>query len=127
MKPDDHVTKDIRWRELACKDGTAVPAAYEGNAREAARRVQIVRDFFAAPADIHCGYRTAEHNAAVSGATESQHLTASAIDFEIRGVPAATVRVVVEGLIRLGVLPDGGLGAYPGFTHLDIRPHRARW
>lgn len=122
-----HLTKDITLEELACKDGTPVPHEYIKNAERVAGRGQVLRDFFDAPIDIHCGYRTAAHNAEVKGAEHSQHLTASAIDFSIRGVPPAEVRKVFEALVRIGVLPDGGLGAYDTFTHLDIRPAHARW
>lgn len=127
MNPDDKVTKNIWWSELACKDGTPVPAQYRDNAVRVAKRVQVVRDFFNKPVDISSGYRTEKHNAEVRGEAKSQHLTASAIDFSIRGVPAANVRKAIEGLIRIGALADGGLGAYDTFTHLDIRAKRARW
>jgi hypothetical protein len=119
--------KNFSLSEMACRDGTPVPAEYEANAHEVLRRLQIVRDFFAAPIKIRSGYRTEAHNTEVSGASQSQHLTASAADFVVTGYSAAEVREVLEGLIRIGVLPDGGIGAYLTFTHLDIRGERARW
>jgi uncharacterized protein YcbK (DUF882 family) len=112
---------------MRCKDGTPVPAEFEANAHEVLRRLQILRDFFDAPIRIRSGYRTQKHNDEVGGASQSQHLTASAADFVVNGYSAAQVREVIEGLIRIGVLPDGGVGAYLTFTHLDIRGERARW
>jgi len=33
----------------------------------------------------------------------------------------------IEGLIRLGLIQNGGLGRYGTFTHYDIRATAARW
>lgn len=111
---------------MNCRDGSKVPAEYEANAYEVLRRLQVVRDFYGKPVRIKSGYRTAEHNKAVGGATNSQHLTASAADFVVEGVSPAQVRETLEGLIRIGAIPDGGIGSYLTWTHLDSGSPR-RW
>lgn len=86
----------------------------------------MVRDFFDAPLHIKSGYRTAEHNKAVGGVDKSFHLTASAIDFNVDGRSPRQVYEALLGLIRVGALPDGGIGLYLTFVHYDLGPAR-RW
>lgn len=127
MNPDDKVTKNITWGELACNDGTPVPPEHRDNAKRIAALVQVVRDFYGLPVDINSGFRTITYNAKVGGEPGSKHLSASAIDFNIRGIPAPDVRKTIDGLIRLGLIPNTvGIGAYAEFTHLDSGPRR-RW
>ncbi len=124
---NDRVTKNITWGEAACNDGTPVPPEYRDNARRIGALVQVVRDFHGLPADVNSWYRTITYNAKVGGERGSKHLTASAIDFNIRGIPPAQVRQTIEGLIRLGLIPSTvGVGAYADFTHIDLGPRR-RW
>ncbi|MGE0200351.1 MAG: YcbK family protein [Candidatus Melainabacteria bacterium] len=85
-----------------------------------AQRLQVVRDLLNRPVHINSGYRNPEHNAAVGGARNSYHLLGMAADVVIAGMPARAVQAFLKHW-------SGGLGAYAGFTHLDIRPERARW
>jgi uncharacterized protein YcbK (DUF882 family) len=127
MNPDDKITKHITWGESTCKDGTVVPPEYRQNAMRIGTIVGVVRDFYGLPADINSWYRTLSYNAKVGGEPGSKHLTASAIDFNIRGIPPAEVRKTIDGLIRLGLIPNTvGIGAYDSFTHIDLGPRR-RW
>ncbi len=120
--------RNFTLSEMDCHDGSPVPAEYEANAKEVLRRLQIVRDFFGnRPIKINSGYRTPTHNLRERGSPNSQHLTASAADFTVKGYSPAQVRDAIEGLIRVGALPEGGLGTYITFVHIDIRPARARW
>ena len=86
------------------------------------------------------GYRSPEHNLAMSGADASQHVEGKAADFllPVRGRKLGPVRRawrvlkfrrLVLRMYRDGFLPDlSGIGAYPwrGFVHLDFfGPKRA--
>ena len=76
----------------------------------------------------------------VFGASKSQHLSGRAVDFSIGDVDRNGVieectdkRIVLEILSR-EVVPDGGLGLYPGdenresmAAHIDVRGHCSRW
>jgi uncharacterized protein YcbK (DUF882 family) len=74
-------------------------------------------------ARIRAGHHDAEH---------SQHIEGRALDIIVAGVPANVVHDTALRLYREGKLQIGGLGRYPGFTHIDIRPlgpgeHLAQW
>lgn len=95
--------------------------------------LQCVREHFGQPVHITSGYRTAAHNAACGGATDSQHLLSKAADFWVEGVTVAAVADYLETL-----LPGrGGIGRYPkdaahpgrktGWVHVDTRGPKARW
>jgi hypothetical protein len=76
------------------------------------------------PIIIHSGYRTARTNSEVGGVFNSYHLRAMAADFNIDGVPLAYTRNVCLSRPIIG-----GVGYYPGDTHMhiDCRGYRAYW
>lgn len=67
-------------------------------------------------AELHCvsGYRSVASNRLVGGVDDSTHLVAKAADlwFPPDKLPEAVERAVA--------LRAGGVGAYPGFVHLDV-------
>ena len=72
---------------------------------------------------ITSAYRTPPHNKAVGGTTYSQHLYGRAADIKVSGASPAKVAAYAETL-----LPNtGGIGTYPTFTHIDVRPTKSRW
>lgn len=74
------------------------------------------------PIHINSGCRCPTRNREVGGVRNSQHLRGTAADIVIAGMHPDEVADLVEAM-----LPNGGLGRYPSFTHLDVRGHRARW
>lgn len=79
------------------------------------------------PVHILSGYRSPPYNRAIGGATKSQHMAGRAADIVIDGVRPAYVHGLILEL-QLEGTRIGGLGRYPGFVHVDIRPGRlARW
>ncbi len=79
---------------------------------------------------ILSGYRSEEYNKAISGAPRSQHVEGRAADIRVEGVPAGEVHEAMLRLCMGGRVPQvRGLGAYPSFTHVDIRPtvRLVRW
>ena len=74
------------------------------------------------PVAVSPGYRCPAHNRAVGGAPESQHLPGNAADTVVSEVSPERVAAKAE------VLKFPGVGRYPSFTHVDVRPNGpARW
>ncbi len=81
-------------------------------------RLQELREQLG-PIRITSGYRCQAHNAAVGGASGSQHLVGTATDIVAAGMTAGEVAAQCEHF--------DGLGRYVDFTHINSRGHRARW
>lgn len=123
------------WIELACHDGSEIPDAVRPALRMLCNTVlEPLRARWGGPIVIVSGYRTEEWNKRVGGAPKSQHVRGTAAD--IRPVSLTRVqdlRLLIEDMIRDGELQTlGGLGAYKGWIHVDVRPkgsdgHLARW
>lgn len=112
---------DWRWpsfspQELACR-GTGKLMINEA----ALDRLQALRDRLGKPLIVNSAYRSPEHNKAVGGAKNSQHLQAKAFDVRMDNHdPAAFIAAAkAEGFT--------GIGTYPrqGFVHIDIGPARS--
>lgn len=119
-------------REFACKDGRQVPKiALPALDRLADRVLEPMRAKFG-PCHVLSGYRPADYNRRIGGATFSQHiyeLTPSSVAADLtfaKGTPTEWYREADRILNRLGY---GGAGHYPrsGFVHVDNRPTPARW
>jgi uncharacterized protein YcbK (DUF882 family) len=111
--------------ELACKDGNPVPKALYDNATKVCERAQKLRDLVG-PLKVMSGYRTPAHNKKVGGAKGSWHVKAGALDLKSYEKSAAELAAIYEELIKTGSVPDGGLGVYSSWIHIDIGPAR-RW
>lgn len=97
--------------------GGRVPDQYRANAQATLELLQTVRDALGVPVVITDGYRSPAHNAEVPGSVlNSQHLTASAADFD---VPSLTKRAV--GLL-LDAAQDS-LGDYHQFIYYLTDDH----
>ena len=73
------------------------------------------------PIIINSGWRGVQLNKEIGGASRSQHLFGRAADIVIVGVGFKQVQRTLDPIW------PGGLGYGNGFTHLDIRPQRARF
>lgn len=128
------ITEHFSLGEWACHDGSDYPVHWiETRLRPLCEQLEIVRDAIrrehrTAVVRILSGYRSPAHNKSIGGAKHSQHMEGRAADIQVVGVPAGTVHWIVLDLYKAGHLAIGGLGDYPGFTHVDTRPGRlARW
>ena len=133
--------------EFASHDGADFPPEALRNLSKLMAMLDDIREAWQGPITVVSGYRSPEMNAAlveaskkrnggVSGvATDSQHMRGTAAD--IRPHQPTTERVarlyeMIRGMYGRGELPDlGGLGRYPGWSHVDVREkaggHLAQW
>lgn len=121
------LSKYFTWEEAACNDGTKVPEDLKPAVIETAYHMDDIRTFFGVVITVNSWYRTKEYNKKIGGKPSSKHLQGIAVDFVVKGVATKQVREALEGLIRLGVIPQGGIGAYDRFVHYDCRGTKARW
>ena len=123
------LSKNFDLREFNCKDkdGTPVPTELMPNVYELAQNLQVLRDHINIPIHINSGYRTEAHNEAVGGSKNSRHLLAEAADITTRDLSPKQLYSIIEKLIQAGEIKQGGLKAYKGFTHYDVRGTKARW
>ena len=119
-----------------CRDGSQTPQAALERLRVLHGALLVLRDHARSPeggnlpgaeVQILSGYRSPSYNAKVGGEPNSKHMKGEAADIVILGTVPSMVHQWIATLIKCGKMPQGGLGAYPGFTHYDIRGTRARW
>lgn len=79
------------------------------------------------PVNVTSGYRDPSHNAAVGGASGSQHLGGKALDLSLAGLSDEQKRATIAAF--QGNPGIGGFGYYPksDSIHVDIRPGKAAW
>lgn len=117
--------------EFDCRDGTPVPDELCPGLKTFAGYIQTMRTFIGAPITILSGYRHDAYNQRIGGAKRSYHVYDKrpgkyAVDMVPRGLQPAAFKEMIEGLIRLDLVPDGGLGLYDKWVHYDTGPRR-RW
>lgn len=80
------------------------------------------------PVRINSGYRSADYNKVVGGASESLHRRFSALDIRMEGITPGAIAAKLETHTDSHQF---GVGVYDGFVHLDTRGllgmPRARW
>ena len=117
---DGKVSKHFRVREFASKDGTDKVLIDDDlvtlleNIREAAGGKAVT---------INSGYRSPEHNKAVGGVSNSQHVKGTAADIVVEDTDPLTVGQIAEHYLN----KKGGIGVYQTFTHVDTRAKKSRW
>ena len=116
---EKNVSRNFKVKEFGCRDGTdVIPIDME-----LVQVLQDVRDHFHAPVTINSAYRTILYNKKVGGVTASQHIRGTAADIQVKGVAPDEVHAYL-----IGKYPDSyGIGKYQTFTHIDVRPSKARW
>jgi uncharacterized protein YcbK (DUF882 family) len=114
----------LAWSELACKDAARTPYPQEWRPSRGAalgRVFERIRAEMGVPLLVLSGYRTPEHNRRVGGAKLSQHVEGRAIDLKPpKGITPHNFYLRVRGLV--GDSEIRGLGIYPTFLHVDVRP-----
>ena len=121
------LTKNFHLLEFCCNDGVGVPSIYLDNVKKLANNLQVLRDELNSPIVINSAYRHTAYNKRINGVKNSQHLTASASDINVKGFTPEEVAETILKLIKSGKMDEGGVGLYNGFVHYDIRGKKARW
>ena len=124
------LTKNFNKREFDCKCGCEMPSSVFYEIEELANELQTIRDRFNAPIQINSAYRCPSHNKAIGGVSNSQHVLGKASDIVIKGYTPDEVADELEVMLEdecLFPFHLGGIGRYNTFTHIDIRPGKARW
>ena len=85
--------------------------------------LEDIRHHFEMPVTINSAHRCQDHNEAVGGASNSQHLYGRAADIVVQDIPPNEVYNYV-----LRYHPHMSIGKYNTFTHIDSRTNGpARW
>ncbi|WP_303315276.1 D-Ala-D-Ala carboxypeptidase family metallohydrolase [Flavivirga abyssicola] len=121
------LTTNFSKVEFESRDGFQMPDDILENIKELAENLQVVRDYLKEPIHINSGYRSPNHNSAIGGELDSQHLLGKAADFSVRNYTAKDISLIFERMINNGEIKQGGVGLYNGFVHYDIRGTKARW
>lgn len=120
MDRDLQLTPHFKLGELMCPGIDMVPNDIFNNLKILALALERVREKLGKPILITSGYRTPAHNQKVGGSRRSFHLQGMAADIVVVGLSAQTVQAKLKDW-------PGGLGYGSNFTHLDIRPYKARF
>lgn len=124
------LTENFNKREFDCKCGCEMPSSVFYEIEELANELQTIRDRFNAPIQINSAYRCLSHNKAIGGVSNSQHVLGKASDIVVKGYTSDEVADELEVMLEdecLFPFHLGGIGRYNTFTHIDIRPSKARW
>lgn len=116
-------TEHFSWRELLIgQKDPAGPEVFDNLAR-VARVLEAYRNGVLCnrPIIITSGWRSAEHNRKIGGAANSYHVKGMAADFVCEGLSPQAVQS------RLDPVHKGGMEWASSWTHIDIRPYRARF
>ena len=103
--------------EFACKCG----CGFDTIDSATLETLEEIRHHFGSPVTVTSACRCPEHNKAVAGISNSQHLKGRACDIQVKDVSPTEVQLFALGL---GV----SVGCYQNFTHIDTRSAGpARW
>lgn len=120
------MTKNFKIKEFECK-GCKVPLEVYENIIKLSNQLQFLRDYTGRPIKINSGYRCPKYNKKIGGVKNSQHLLGKAADIVVESLKPIEVFALIEDLIDMGLMLQGGLGLYDTFVHYDIRKTKARW
>ena len=121
------MTNNFSLKEFESRDGSKMPSNVYLNIVKLVGQLQFLRDYTGRAITVNSGYRSPEYNAKIGGVKNSQHLLGKAADITIEGLKPAEVYRIINELIDMGLMLQGGLGSYKSFTHYDIRKTKARW
>ncbi len=120
ISPDAYITANFSWREVLKNQTDKPTLKILQNLAEVIKILQKYRNtiFKSSPIIITSGWRSAQYNKKIGGASRSYHLSGMALDFYIPSIPVKTVNQLIKNY------HTGGKGYGTGFSHIDIGPNR---
>lgn len=112
----EHFTRD----EFRCACG----CGFDAIDPKLVEALETLRRAVRVPIHILSGCRCLAHNRAVGGATASQHLSGTAADITVPGVP---IRQVCQMAMRIPAFTGFGLDEQRHMLHVDVRETPAKW
>lgn len=101
--------------EFSCPCCGQLPDKYLDNVVSLVWVLEQIRNDLGKPIFVTSGYRCPAHNEDVGGVSNSQHLTASAVDFTVDSVsPSVLAMLAFKYNIR-------SIGIGDDFVHIDLR------
>lgn len=119
------LSDNFKLEEFQCKCGCEMPRNVIENIFKLVDQLQIVRDIYG-PLNVNSAYRCESHNKSIGSNSSSQHVLGKAADITAELTPDELADAIEED-INNNIVKFGGLGRYNTFTHVDIRPNKARW
>ncbi|MHA1067019.1 D-Ala-D-Ala carboxypeptidase family metallohydrolase [Enterobacter ludwigii] len=105
--------------EFACRCG----CGFDSISSELINVLEELRNHFGVTVKINSGCRCEKHNKKVGGTPDSRHVQGTAADIVVSGRTPALVADYLEHKYPVCY----GIGRYSSFTHIDVRPAKARW
>ena len=124
------LTDNFNREEFDCRCGCEMPDDVFDNIRALAIELQTIREHCCESITINSAYRCPSHNKSIGGVSNSQHILGKAADIVINNITPTHVANMIEDMLEMEDLFPfyiGGIGRYNTFTHVDIRPSKARW
>jgi hypothetical protein len=113
---DYNITKNFKYSEFICKDGTEVPDQYQNYMLICATELQLLRDKLSRPITITSAYRTKNYNQSIGGVRNSYHLKSQACDIKVKGIKPYDLAIYAARYTNFN-----GIGIADSFIHLDLR------
>jgi len=130
------LSKNFSRSEFKCKCGECY---FDYVDAELVKVLQDLHDFYELTCSskirikINSGCRCQNHNISIGGSTYSQHVHGKAADIVVEFLSNITKQWgKIKSSSVYEVLNDKypdkyGIGKYDTFTHIDVRPKKARW
>lgn len=116
-------TSAFLWTELLVNQTEIPDLQVLENLLKIATLLQKYRDtlFKGAYVTITSGWRSLTYNKKIGGAAQSFHIKGMALDFTVSGLSPTEVQKMLDPIHK------GGLEYASTWTHIDIRPEKARF
>jgi len=115
-----NISPFFKRNEFKCKCGDC---KFEAVDHELLVVLEDVRMWFDEPVTITSGIRCPDHNLAVGGAPDSQHVHGLAADIKVKDIEPEEVYRYLDTKYPTKY----GIGLYSGWVHIDVREGRSRW
>lgn len=116
-------TENITWGMLLINQTDKPKETVLANLQKAASLLEVYRKKYLKNLKIRItsAWRSDSYNKKIGGAPSSYHVLGMAVDFVCEGIQSSMVQKILDPV------HNGGLEFAKGWTHIDIRPYRARF